>query len=157
METGFLINLGLALHLAGLSTVVGVVLTKYLSFKSLFSDGTIDHRKWTIVLASTKKLNIYIGIGMGVAILSGVLMMYVAYRAFMYQIWFQTKIAVLVVIIIAGIIAMGTESKLRKLLSERMGDIDDMLVKLTRKIKLATAIQLFLFIIIIVLASFRFT
>jgi hypothetical protein len=157
METEFLINLGLALHLAGLSTVVGVVLTKYLSFKSLFSDGTIDHRKWTIVLGSSKRLNIYIGIGMGAAILSGALMMHVAYSAFMYQIWFQAKLGALVAIITAGITAMGIESKLRKLLSQGMHEIDDKVIKFIRKIKLATGMQLFLLIVIIVLASFRFT
>jgi hypothetical protein len=157
MGTGFLINLGLALHLTGLSIAIGVVLTKYLSFKKVFSERAVDHRKWAFTLWATVRLNAYLGIGMGVAILSGAFMMYLAYAAFMYQLWFQVKIGILLIIIISGIVTTRNESKLRKLLANGETLYDNLYTRLTSVIKFATGLQFILFIVVIILASFRFT
>jgi uncharacterized membrane protein len=156
MSTGSLLNLGLAFHLLGLSTSIGVVLTKFLFYKKTFSDRAFDHRKWTLILGSTRRLNLYLGIGMAVAILSGAFMMNLAYAAFMYQLWFRIKITVLLLIIIAGIITTRNESKLKKKLSEEQDQLHNLYKKQTRAIKLATGLQFLLFVMIIVLASFRF-
>lgn len=157
MGTGFLINIGLALHLTGLSISIGVVLTKYLSFRKTFSAHDIDHRKWVLTLGATGRLNIYMGIGMGIAILSGALMMHLAYAAFMYQLWFQVKLVILLIIIAAGVITIRNESKLKKLLANGETMYENIYTRLTSVMKFAVGLQFFLFLVIIILASFRFT
>jgi hypothetical protein len=94
---------------------------------------------------------------MGVAILSGALMMHLAYAAFMYQVWFQVKIGVLLIIIATGVVTMRNESKLRKLLANEETLYENIYTRLTSVIKFAAGLQFFLFIVIIILASFRFT
>jgi uncharacterized membrane protein SirB2 len=49
------------------------------------------------------KLTKFLGVGMGLAILSGVFMMRLAYSPFMYQLWFQLKLVLLLLIILLGI------------------------------------------------------
>ena len=157
MGTGFLININLALHLTGLSIVIGVALTKYLSFNKTFSENDIKHQKMVFTLGATRRLNIYLGIGMGVAILSGALMMHLAYAAFMNQLWFQVKIGVLLIIIAAGIVTTRNESKLRKSLGAEEILHKNIDTRLIRVIKFSAGLQFVLFIVVIILATFRFT
>ena len=97
------------------------------------------------------------GIGMGIAILSGALMMHLAYAAFMYQLWFQVKLVILLIIIAAGVITIRNESKLKKLLANGETMYENIYTRLTRGMKFAVGLQFFLFLVIIILASFRFT
>ncbi len=162
MESQFLLNLNLALHLVGLSVSIGVSLTKYISLTKIHTDRSIDCRKWISALKASRGLNSYLGTGIGVAILSGVLMMHLAYSAFMYQLWFQLKMVALLMIIATGIISIWAESKLRELLMReeaRYYYLPEGKLTINGKvdlIKTATGFQLMLFLVIIILASFRF-
>jgi hypothetical protein len=151
MKTGVLLNLSLALHLVGLSMSIGVTLTKYLSFKSW----SVDYSKRATSLAAARKLNKFLGIGMGLAIISGILMMNLAYSAFMYQLWFQVKIIFLLLIMVLGIFSMKNESKLAKRVTDET-NTDTTILNLVKHSKLLSGLQLGLFIAIIFLASFRF-
>lgn len=155
MNTAFLLNLSLALHLIGLGMSIGMTLTKYLSFGRFFAAGEFDKGKWMIALGASGRLTMFLGIGMGLAILSGALMMHLAYATFMHQFWFQLKISVLAIIIIAGIIANRHESKLRTVLKTE-NKPENKYLKFPERLKLLSGIQFALFIVIILLASFRF-
>jgi hypothetical protein len=155
MKTGVILNLSLALHLVGLSMSIGIALTKYLSFRKSFFGNEFDQQKWALTLSNAKTLSRSLGFGMGLAILSGALMMHLAYSNFMNQIWFQLKIALLLLIIVTGLLLGRSESKLRNLLKEEM-NLDAVVLSSASRIKLFAGIQLVLFIMIIFLASFRF-
>jgi hypothetical protein len=157
MTTEFLLNLGLTLHLAGLSVSVGVTLAKYLSIRKLSSDDAGHHEKWLSILSAYKKLNVFMGIGMGVAILSGALMMRIAYSAFMQQVWFQAKIGVLLLIITGGILSNRKISKLKKSFAVKEPGLESGQLQMVRFITTTSGLQFMLFLVIIVLASFRFT
>jgi hypothetical protein len=155
MKTAVLLNLSLALHLVGLSMSIGIALTKYLSFRKVLLGNQFDQQKSAMTLSNTKTLTRFLGIGMGLAILSGTVMMNLAYSAFMYQVWFQLKVAVLLLIIVVGILSGRSESKLGRLLKGEMG-VNVIVLRLLRRIKLLAGVQLALFIMIVFLASFRF-
>jgi hypothetical protein len=107
------------------------------------------------MLAAARKLTRFLGFGMGVAILSGVLMMRLAYSAFMYQLWFQLKLVLLLLVILLGIFLIRNESKFGRLLKEEL-NVDATALRLAGRIKLFTGLQLGLLIVIIFFASFRF-
>jgi uncharacterized membrane protein YjgN (DUF898 family) len=93
---------------------------------------------------------------MGLAILSGAAMMYLAYSAFMAQLWFQLKMVVLLLIILLGILSTRNESKFRQLLNGEANVDPKVFKKFTTRIKVITGLQLAFFIVIIIFASFRF-
>ena len=79
-----------------------------------------EFREWTIMLAAARQLTKFLGVGMGLGILSGVFMMRLAYSAFMYQLWFQLKLVLLLLVILLGIFLTRNESKFRRLLKEEL-------------------------------------
>ena len=157
METGVLLNISLALHLIGLSMSIGVAFTKYLFFNNNFAFSELDHPKWKLTIAAARRLTRFLGIGMGLAILSGVAMMHLAYSAFMVQLWFQLKIALLLVIILLGVLSMRNESKVKQLLKVESNVDQRAFKKFATRIKLLASLQLGFFIVIIIFASFRFS
>src|SRR5687768_11920554 len=114
METGTLLNLLLTAHITGLTIAGGLSVASFFSIQKFSKVFTSDSRM-VIVAANLPQSSRVIWIGLALLLISGAMMMHIAYSAFMMQLWFQPKLGLIGVIILNGIIIHRKMAGLRKI------------------------------------------
>ena len=94
---------GLLLHLIGLTLLVGATLSSYIVQRQ-FRKEYKDQQKGLALMQSSKKLRHLAAIGLGLQVVSGVMMLAATGGGYGQQLWFKIKM-VLVLLIIAVTIA----------------------------------------------------
>ena len=144
-----LLKLFLAIHLVGLVLTAGMTITRFILFFNLWrsqdSNGLIE-------LHLARRTNIFLGVGMGIAILSGLIMMHLAYSAFAHQLWFQLKVGAIFLALLCGIFIMRSQRSVYKLSLIASKNLPAIKFKLL----VGSGIQVFCFLLVIIFASFRF-
>ena len=106
------------------------------------------------------RLQKFMGFGMLLIIISGIIMMFYLHQVWGQQLWFRVKMGLLLLIIINGLgLRRALGNKLKKQLNSFGGDGDLTHVRPALKKNITTVLvtQLFFFIIIFVLSVFKFT
>jgi len=152
-------NIALVAHIVGITIMAGTTFIDFITFKQFWKIFSDDKAKSLVIEDILYKLQRFMGIGMLVIIISGVLMMVYLHQVWGQQIWFRVKMGILVFIIINGLVIrrrMG--SGLKKLLTEGSSDsrFNAKLSGLRRNITTVHLFQMLFFTIIFVLSVFKF-
>jgi hypothetical protein len=108
------LRLDLVLHLIGIAAVGGSALSGYVLFRPFLKPGFLNTDGALAILEVQKKLSKIMGVGIGVQIVSGILLISLSGGGFGAQLWFRIKMS-LVLLIFSGIIV------LRRLLQAQLG------------------------------------
>jgi hypothetical protein len=160
METYVIIKSGLVLHLTGIIMMIGITIASLviLQQSSKLFHGETD--KALLVLKGTAAYPMLQMIGAILLLAGGVIMMIAYHGVLMHAQWFKIKMAILALIILTQLfIGRPAIRKLRKIISGyQNGKITDgvALRKSNRQLSAFNALQLLLFLFIIILSAFRF-
>lgn len=158
MDTLNFLKTGLLLHIIGLTTLVGATVSSYV-LQRQFQKEYKDRKRGLALIQLIAKFRRLSGIGLGLQILSGIIMLTATGGGYGQQLWFKIKM-VLVILIIAVTIALnrGMQSHLHKLfLDDVIDDSNDRQVgKATARINYVQLFLLAFFMIIFILSVFRF-
>ena len=149
----------IVLHIIGISLLSGATVFDYLGFRQFWRFVTMDRTRSMIVLESNAVCQRLMGIGMGLIIVSGIVMMYYMHSIWGEQIWFRIKFVLLVLVIINGLgIRRMLGSKLTKRIHLITPDVDLTieLVAIRRNISGVHILQFILLFSIFVLSVFKF-
>ncbi|HEV8285041.1 MAG TPA: hypothetical protein VGQ09_12075 [Chitinophagaceae bacterium] len=152
-------QIALVAHIVGITIMAGTTFIDFIAFKHFWKIFSADKAKSLVFEDNLYKLQRFIGIGMLVIIISGVLMMVYMHQVWGQQTWFRVKMGILVLIIINGLVIrrrMG--SKLKKLLAKQSLEMsfNARLSGFRRNITTVHIFQMLFFIIIFVLSVFKF-
>jgi hypothetical protein len=152
-------NLALVLHVVGIIIMAGATFVDFILFKQFWKVLPGDKAKGFTIEDLLYRLQRFMGIGMGVIIISGVIMMVYLHQVWGQQIWFRIKMGVLLLIIINGLgIRRSMGSKLKKLLSDETSgeSFYGKFSGLKRNITLVHSFQILFFLVIFALSIFKF-
>lgn len=149
-----LLQVCLVLHLTGIVLLGGTTFLNYIISRQLWGYVEADRNRAVIINSTTLVFGRLTGIGGAITILSGVAMVAIFHGVVASQLWFRIKMILVLLIIINSLLFARPQSlKLKKLLPE--GDINE-LSALRKKSAAYYAIQLAMFLSIILLSVFRF-
>ena len=149
-----LLQVCLVLHLTGIVLLGGTTFLNYIISRQLWGYVEADRNRAVIINSTTLVFGRLTGIGGAITILSGVAMVAIFHGVVASQLWFRIKMILVLLIIINSLLFARPQSlKLKKLLPE--GDISE-LSALRKKSAAYYAIQLAMFLTIILLSVFRF-
>jgi len=151
-------NIALVTHIVGITLMAGATFIDFIIFKQFWKAYPSDKPKSIVIEDMLHRLQRFMGIGMLVILVSGVVMMVYLHQVWGQQIWFRGKMGVLVLVIINGLgIRRSMGSKLKRLLTEEsLSDFDGKRSGLKSNITLVHAFQLLFFLIMFTLSVFKF-
>jgi len=151
-------NIALVTHIVGITLMAGATFIDFIVFQLFWKAYPSDKTKSIVIEDMLHRLQRFMGIGMLVILVSGVVMMAYLHEVWGQQIWFRVKMGVLVLVIINGLgIRRRMGSKLKRLLTEEsLPDFDGKRSMLKRNITLVHAFQLLFFLIMFTLSVFKF-
>ena len=154
MNTYVLIKTGLFLHLTGITMMVGIFIagmSAHLQFRKLVFS---EKEKAFMTLKATHRYPILQAVGAILVLLGGITMM-IGYRGVIMQLmWFKIKLVVIALIILNQLLfGLSLKRKLR-----REPDADPASIAATvKRLTVFNAVQIFFFLLIFLLSSFRFS
>ena len=152
-------NSALVVHIVGITLMAGTTFIDFIvfrQFRKIFPD---DKPKGLALADIFYRLQRFMGIGMLVILISGVMMMVYLHQVWGQQVWFRIKMAMLLLIIINGLaIRRRLGNKLKNnLAGDQTGnDFKTKLAGLESNITSVQAIQLVFFLVIFILSVFKF-
>ena len=151
-------NMALVTHIVGITLMAGATFIDFIIFKQFWKAYPSDKPKSIVIEDMLHRLQRFMGVGMLVILVSGVVMMVYLHQVWGQQIWFRVKMGVLVLVIINGLgIRRSMGSKLKRLLTEEsLSDFDGKRSGLKSNITLVHAFQLLFFLIMFTLSVFKF-
>lgn len=158
MSTFNLLSFGLVLHITGIALMAGGTLGVFVSLRQLWKYVPAEQQKAALLLRSSAGYTIFFGIGAGLILISGFLLL----RAFQFsvtgQAWFRIKMALVVLLFLnARIVAAPVINRLKKLLAADTNVMDlPQLFSLKRRLTVFHVVQFMMFLVIFVLAVYRF-
>lgn len=147
----------LALHLTALILMAGTTVIDFVNYRMFWK--LLDHQKEqaTGVLASTAKFSRIIGISAGWLIITGAGMIALTHGLLAQQLWFRIKI-IFVLLLIGNGIFIGNRLglKIRKSAGSNAPDSTQQVRYFKGKLQVFHLVQLCIFLIIIILSSYKF-
>jgi hypothetical protein len=154
-----LYQMALVAHVIGITIMAGTTFIDFITFRIFWKSFQTDKAKGLLMESYLGNLQRFLGIGMLVILISGVLMMVKLHQVWGAQLWFRIKMGVLLLIIINGLgLRRRLGSRLKKVLAQDTSGIafsaDFGGVK--RNFITIQVIQMLLFVTIYVLSVFKF-
>ncbi len=155
MSTQTLLHLFLTLHLIALTLAVGATTANAFALRQFWKIYDVNPEHGIVGFKGIRKFQVVGGIGLLLLIISGVVLLALYHFAYGPQLWFRIKMICLLLIFVNAL-SFGriASSRLGKLINQGQGELD--ITRLRKSLSLFHVVQLSLFAIIIVLASFRF-
>lgn len=158
MSTTFY-DIALVGHVIGITIMAGTTFIDFITFRAFLRYVHIDKVKGQMMEGYLYRLQRFMGVGMLVILVTGILMMIKFHEVWGAQIWFRIKMGLLLLIIVNGLgLRRVLGSKLKKVLPEDLStkSIGERFNSIRRKLITVQMIQMLLFIIIYVLSIFKF-
>jgi hypothetical protein len=152
-------NTALVVHIAGITLMAGTTFIDFIVFRLFRKIFPQDKSKGLALADIFYRLQRFMGIGMLVILLSGVMMMVYLHQVWGQQVWFRVKMAMLLLIIINGLaIRRRLGNKLKNNLTGDKTEpgLKAKLAGLESSITSVQVLQLAFFLIIFVLSVFKF-
>lgn len=150
------LNIGLVLHICGISLMVGMTVAGFITYKRLFNLLTKMENSVTLLVTTIKMYSRMQILGGSLIIAGGALMMFALHGIIMQQLWFRIKIALLLLLIFnMPLIFRPANKRLKLFLSHGRSDIRDK-IKAKQLLDLFYTLQLLIFLTIFILSVFRF-
>jgi uncharacterized membrane protein SirB2 len=159
MNTQSLLHLLLSIHLIALTMAVGITIASTVASNQFWKLYDKDKLQGISAFRGIKKFQLFGGLGLLLLIVSGVGMLSLYNGAFHDQLWFQIKMTCILLMIVNGVtLGRITTNRMSKLLNGdgQTSNPGTDIPRLKRNQAIFYATQLSLFVVIIVLASFRF-
>jgi hypothetical protein len=152
-----LLPLGLVLHLAGITMMVGTFLAGFFSSRILWNYLPNERDKALVVSRATSRFALLQMTGGLMIVAGGILMMTAVHGVFMQQLWFKVKMGLLGLLILNAVVtARPAARNLRRLLAGRGELTNDRISAMIQRLRIFYWLQLGLFLTIIVLSAFKF-
>lgn len=139
--------------------MAGTTFIDYVAFRAFSKVFQVDINKALVLSNYLYKLQRFLGIGMLIILISGVMMMVQLYEIWSAQLWFRIKMVILLFIIINGLgLRRIVGAKLNMVLAEDLSgsSIYEKWKGVKRNFNMVEYLQMLLFIIIYVLSVFKF-
>lgn len=152
-------NVALVTHIIGITIMAGTTFIDFITFRQFWKIYPDDKIKSNNLEEYQYKLQRFLGIGLLIVIISGVLMMAYLHEVWGAQLWFRVKICVLLLIIVNGMaLRRRFGLKLKKIIAVNLSSdgIHTQMSSLKRNITIVQIVQMLLFVIIYTLSVFKF-
>jgi hypothetical protein len=139
--------------------MAGTTFIDFITFRTFWIAFRTDKAKAFVLENYLHKLQRFLGIGMLVILVSGVLMMVKFHEVWGAQLWFRIKMGILLLIIINGLgLRRRVGAKLKKAMAKDLSgnSVTEDLNGVKRNFTTVQVIQMLLFVIIYVLSVFKF-
>lgn len=139
--------------------MAGTTFIDYVAFKAFGKVFQVNNNKALVLGSYLYKLQQFLGIGMLIILISGVMMMVQLHEIWGAQLWFRIKMGILLLIIINGLgLRRMVGAKLNMVLAEDLSgsSVEGKWNAVKRKFNMVEYIQMLMFIIIYVLSVFKF-
>jgi uncharacterized membrane protein len=153
MELYYLLKLALTLHIVGLAIAGGVSLANYMSYRRFWIQYVSGNSAANMLLEGLIKYPRMIGVGLLISVISGITMMNLAFKGFMDQPWFRLKLSLIVLVIVNTALVYRWTKTIRKNIGREQ---EAKVMRIRKKVNASVILQLVFFLIIFVLAVFRF-
>jgi hypothetical protein len=154
-----LYNIALVTHVIGITIMAGTTFIDYMTFMAFGKVFKADNNKALVLGNYLHKLQHFLGIGMLIILISGVMMMVKLHEVWGAQLWFRIKMGILLLIIINGLgLRRMVGAKLTMVLAEDLSgsSVDEKWNVVKRNFTIVEYLQMLLFIIVYVLSVFKF-
>lgn len=160
MNTQIILQIMLTLHLVALAVTIGIALVSVVLHRQFWKLYDNNTGQSIAAFKATLKLRIYGIMGLGILILTGVMMLWLFNWTMAELLWFKIKMFIVVLLFVNGFtIGKTTSEKLEKILNSenRIDKVQHETIRLRKRMRIFQLTQLSLFILIIILAIFRFS
>jgi len=158
MNTLILMQILLILHITGLTLMAGTTVAEYITFNTFSKMFDKQWEKSLSLLELMKKLSGLLGLGAALLILSGIGLLIITQGAFMHQLWFKTKLLLILMLILNGfLVGSRQHSKLMRGIVENGMDFKEQIKNAMLNLRLFYRVQMGVFLLIIILAVFKFS
>jgi uncharacterized membrane protein SirB2 len=147
-----LFPLCLLAHIIGLTLAAGTTVISFLVNRRFWKFYDTDKVKAVTMMELGTRFPRIIGIGIGLLLVSGIYIMYLTKGAFAGQLWFRIKIVLVLVVIANSFVGKALAKRVKATMAAE-GSIGGFHGKITA----FYLVQLFLFLAIFVLGTFKFT
>lgn len=164
MESFFVLKFGLVLHFIGIAMMVGFTFASFVSYRKVWKFLPAEKNKAMVVENTISSFQLWQMLGGVLIVTGGVFMMIVYQHTIMQTLWFKIKMIVLLAIILNFvIIGRPALTKLKIILNDSNAETgSDSLFEpskvfsIRRRVLFFHALQIAFFILIFILAAFRF-
>nr|WP_294874313.1 DUF2214 family protein [uncultured Pedobacter sp.] len=157
MNTLILMQAFLVMHLTGLTLLAGTTAADYIVFRTFSNQLKTEGQRSENLLNLMSRLGVILGIGGGLLIFSGLGLMTITHGVFMHQLWFKIKLALIIMLVLNGFLVGNRQvKKLRKGLAENYANTQEFVEPAILRLNIFYLAQLGIFLIIIMLAVFKF-
>ncbi|SHL13691.1 hypothetical protein SAMN05444266_102168 [Chitinophaga jiangningensis] len=146
----------LVLHVVGITLMAGTSFIDFIVFRAFNKTYPEDLNQSEVLVKFLNRLQRFLGIGMGLILLSGITMMAKMHQVWGAQLWFRIKMILLLVVIFNG---LGLRRVLGKQLNQLFATANpenSRWHRITTRFYLVQLVQLILFILIFILSIFKF-
>ena len=157
MNTFTLLQIFLILHLTGLTLMAGTTAADYITFKSFSGRMKAEQEAPIHLLELMTKLSVLLGIGGALLIISGTGLMFCTAGVYAHMIWFKIKMMLLLMLILNGFLVKARqESTLKKNITGNTLSLSGQVKGAIQRLKIFYLVQMGIFLVIIILAVFKF-
>jgi len=149
----------LVVHVVGITLMAGATFIDFATFRQFWKVYPVDKTKGFVIGDMLYRLQRFMGIGMGLILLSGITMMVYMHQIWGAQTWFRIKMIFLLLIIINGLaIRRRLGNRLKKYMAEESAGQSALskLSALKGNITVVHVLQIVFFITIFTLSIFKF-
>lgn len=155
-----LYHIALVIHVVGITVMAGTTFIDFITFRVFWRTFPVDLAKGIVLESYLYRLQRFLGIGLLIILISGILMMVRLHEVWGAQVWFRVKMGVLLLIVINGLgFRRRLGAQLKRILNcdaSKEKETASRQDALRRNFNAVQLVQLLLFIIIYVLSVFKF-
>ncbi|MDJ1503638.1 DUF2214 family protein [Xanthocytophaga agilis] len=157
MDTLLIRQLLVVMHLSGLVLMAGTTVTEFVVFRtfiSLFKTKGVASASFLKLMSGLEKILLAGGV---LLVLSGSGLMAITEGVFLHQTWLKLKLMLILLLPLNGMLVGSPQmKKLRNSLSDQDSEVNLTIKSIVTKLNIFHTIHLFVFLLIIVLAVFKF-
>lgn len=148
----------LALHLIAFILMAGTTLIDFMNYRIFWKLAKSQHEQASGVLVATKIYSRLAGLGAALLIASGAGMVALLHGLPETQLWFRIKMFLVLLLVVNSIVyGRRLDIKLRKAFRSDSQASPDQVLSLKPKLQLYYGVQLGIFLMIIILSTYKFT
>jgi hypothetical protein len=160
MDKQTILQLALAFHLVAMGMAIGITLANAVANNQFWKLYDKSKEQGLAAFRATVKFRVFGMMGLALLILTGVIMLWAVHWTLVELLWFKIKLFLVFLLFVNGFtLGRTTSQKLEEVLKaeNKSGGVHPETIRLRKSLQIFQLTQLGLFVIIIILAVFRFT
>jgi hypothetical protein len=159
MNTSSILHIALVIHFIALAMAVGITIVNPVAFRQFWNLYDKNKKQGLAAFRATKNFLLVGMIGLGLLIITGIIMLWCYQWTLADLLWFKIKMSCVVLLFLNGLLrGRKPNIKLLKLLSEEKStnEVQPETMHLRKQLQIFHLTQLGIFIIAIIMAVFKF-